>query len=279
MKFRGVLKRFFTAGLGIITTFIMCLLYIDLTYASQDTTTYKFAAIDLLVDVPNELICFTQTTTNNNSYLELIGASDAAEVQNSMISNNCYLEAVNSDMTYELAITGVKANSSLTDFDTLSDDDLCSTFDAYIESEKNIETEYKQEEILSSDIVYFNDLPYFMESFVSTSSEGVVVYGVKYYTVTNGYIYNFAIQTNTSSITDEMLDNMATVLNSAKFMTIKSSIFDNGVFSETMSVILTAAIPIIILAVIVYFIRIGNKKKQNKLIKEEMEIKKQRENK
>ena len=69
---------------------------------------------------------------------------------------------------------------------------------------------------------------------------------------------------------------MEVILNSAQFVEVKSSILENGIVSETLSVIVTAAIPIIILALIVYFIRIGNKKKQDKLIKEELEIKKRR---
>jgi Na+/H+ antiporter NhaC len=73
-----------------------------------------------------------------------------------------------------------------------------------------------------------------------------------------------------------MTDNMDLLLNSAKYTAVASSILDNGIVSETISIVITAAIPIIILALIVYFIRIGNKKKQNQLIKEELELKKKR---
>ena len=276
MNFNKLKRRILS--LVMIGIFIISFLNFNkvISYADTNTNSFQFSAINLKIEVPKELICFTQSTTNNNSYLELIGASDASEVQTSMIANNCYLEAVDSDMTYELAITGVKANDTLSDFNTLSSEELTELFNSYVEAESNLETEYKEEEILDSEIVYYNDQAFFMTDIKSTTTEGVVVFAKKYYTVANGYIYNFAIQTNTEAVTEDMITNMEVILNSAQFVEVKSSILENGIVSETLSVIVTAAIPIIILALIVYFIRIGNKKKQDKLIKEELEIKKRR---
>lgn len=276
MNFNKLKRR--VLSLVMIGIFIISFLNFNkaISYADTNTNSFQFSAINLKIEVPKELICFTQSTTNNNSYLELIGASDASEVQTSMIANNCYLEAVDSDMTYELAITGVKANDTLSDFNTLSSEELTELFNSYVEAESNLETEYKEEEILDSKIVYYNDQAFFMTDIKSTTTEGVVVFAKKYYTVANGYIYNFAIQTNTEAVTENMITNMEVILNSAQFVEVKSSILENGIVSETLSVIVTAAIPIIILALIVYFIRVGNKKKQDKLIKEELEIKKRR---
>lgn len=276
MNFNKLKRR--VLSLVMIGIFIISFLNFNkvISYADTNTNSFQFSAINLKIEVPKELICFTQSTTNNNSYLELIGASDASEVQTSMIANNCYLEAVDSDMTYELAITGVKANDTLSDFNTLSSEELTELFNSYVEAESNLETEYKEEEILDSKIVYYNDQAFFMTDIKSTTTEGVVVFAKKYYTVANGYIYNFAIQTNTEAVTENMITNMEVILNSAQFVEVKSSILENGIVSETLSVIVTAAIPIVILALIVYFIRVGNKKKQDKLIKEELEIKKRR---
>lgn len=276
MNFNKLKRR--VLSLVMIGIFIISFLNFNkvISYADTNTNSFQFSAINLKIEVPKELICFTQSTTNNNSYLELIGASDASEVQTSMIANNCYLEAVDSDMTYELAITGVKANDTLSDFNTLSSEELTELFNSYVEAESNLETEYKEEEILDSKIVYYNDQAFFMTDIKSTTTEGVVVFAKKYYTVANGYIYNFAIQTNTEAVTENMITNMEVILNSAQFVEVKSSILENGIVSETLSVIVTAAIPIVILALIVYFIRVGNKKKQDKLIKEELDIKKRR---
>lgn len=246
------------------------------TQAATNTNKYKFADIDLVVEVPDSLISFTRSTTNNNSYLELIGASDAAEVRTAMVNSSCYLEAVDKDMTYEIAITGQKANETLHDFNTLNDTELNDLYNEYVESQKNLTPDQKTEEILDSEIVYYNDLAYFKTDIKSLTDDGVLVYATKYFTVNKGYIYNFAVQTNTSSITTEMTDNMDLLLNSAKYTAVAASILDNGIVSETISIVITAAIPIIILALIVYFIRIGNKKKQNQLIKEELELKKKR---
>ena len=90
-------------------TFIPVLLLISaiilpsVTAMAADTS-YTFSDIDLKLKVPEELICFTQTTTGNNAYLKDIGAQDANEVQNSMKASNIYLEAFSKDISYEIII-------------------------------------------------------------------------------------------------------------------------------------------------------------------------------
>ena len=66
-----------------VLVLISAIIFPSFTALAADTS-YKFSAIDLKLKVPEELICFTQTTTGNNAYLKDIGAQDANEVQNSI---------------------------------------------------------------------------------------------------------------------------------------------------------------------------------------------------
>ena len=76
-----------------VLVLISAIIFPSFTALAADAS-YKFSAINLKLKVPEELICFTQTTTGNNAYLKDIGAEDANEVQNSMKASNIYLEAL-----------------------------------------------------------------------------------------------------------------------------------------------------------------------------------------
>lgn len=56
-----------------VLVLISAIIFPSFTALAADAS-YKFSAIDLKLKVPEELICFTQTTTGNNAYLKDIGA-------------------------------------------------------------------------------------------------------------------------------------------------------------------------------------------------------------
>ena len=74
---KGLIKKLAAVVISAVTLFSVSGL--SSAYVSAaDTNHFKFADIDLVVDVPKELICITRTTTNNNSYLEKLGVDEAA---------------------------------------------------------------------------------------------------------------------------------------------------------------------------------------------------------
>ena len=82
---KGLIKKLAAVVISAVTLFSVSGL--SSAYVSAaDTNHFKFADIDLVVDVPKELICFTRTTTNNNSYLEKLGVDEAAVLTNNMIA-------------------------------------------------------------------------------------------------------------------------------------------------------------------------------------------------
>lgn len=234
--------------------------------------TYKFSAIDLKISVPEGLICFTQTTTGNNAYLEKIGANDANEVQNAMKASNIYLEAFSDDISYEIAVVGMKAGSSLPDLDGLDKDTLDNYFKEYISSEQAKSDDSLSETMTDNNIDTINDHPYFRTDVTSVSSDNGTIYTRKYYTVTRGYIYIYSLQSKENQITSDMTDNIEYMINSAQYTNVRKSVFENGIFTETLSTILTVGIPIVILLAIYFLITKVGKKGRAKLTSEEAQL-------
>lgn len=82
----------------------------------------------------------------------------------------------------------------------------------------------------------------------------------------------YSLQSKDNEITDEMINNIRYIINSAQYTSVKKSVFENGVFTETLSTILTAAIPIAILAAIYLLITRVGRKSRAKLSSEEAEL-------
>ena len=250
-----------------VLVLISAIIFPSFTALAADAS-YKFSAIDLKLKVPEELICFTQTTTGNNAYLKDIGAEDANEVQNSMKASNIYLEAFSKDISYEIAVVGMKAGSSLSNLDELDDNQLSGMFLQYIDSENAKQEDGLTETMSGKAIDIINDRPYFRSEVTSVSDEKQTIYTRKYYTVARGYIYMYSLQ----SKDNEMINDIRYIINSAQYTDVKKSIFENGVFTETLSTILTVAIPIAILAAIYLLITRVGRKSRSKLSSEEAEL-------
>ena len=258
---KGLIKKLAAVVISAVTLFSVSGL--SSAYVSAaDTNHFKFADIDLVVDVPKELICFTRTTTNNNSYLEKLGVDEA---------NKIYLEAVPEDVNYEVVIYGNTASNSLSSFNELDENSLDSLYKEYVASQSSINNDNIKEELLNSSIVTINDIPYFVTDVYSLSND-VTVYTRKYYTVVRGYIYTYAIQSKTDKVSDDMNNNLVSIINSAKYQKVKNSPLQNAVFTETLSNIITVGVPILILLVILLVITKVGPKGRAKRVNEEARL-------
>lgn len=269
----GILVKLFRKKLTFIPVLVLisAIIFPSFTALAADAS-YKFSAIDLKLEVPEELICFTQTTTGNNAYLKDIGAQDANEVQNSMKASNIYLEAFSKDISYEIAVVGMKAGASLSNLDELDENQLSGMFLQYIDSENAKQEDGLTETMTGKAIDIINDRPYFRTEVTSVSDEKQTIYTRKYYTVARGYIYMYSLQSKDNEITEDMVNDILHIINSAQYTTVKKSIFENGVFTETLSTILTVAIPIAILVAIYLLITKVGRKGRAKLSSEEAEL-------
>lgn len=274
-------KQIIKKAAAMIIASVMCVATFTYAYAAGDTNNFKFSDIDLSVKVPKELICFTRTTTNNNSYLEKLGVDDASVLTNNMIANKIYLEAVPEDVGYEIVVYGNTASKNLGNLNELSEDELNSLYNEYVASQSAINNDNIKEELESSELIKINDIPYFVTNIHSVSND-VTVYSQKYYTVVRGYIYTYAIQSKTNRVSEDMTANAKSIISSASYAKVRKSLFENSVISETLSNIITVGIPIIILAIILYVLaKVGPKGKAKRLNEEaqlRVEYKKAHEN-
>lgn len=261
-------KQIIKKAAAMIIASVMCVATFTYAYAAGDTNNFKFSDIDLSVKVPKKLICFTRTTTNNNSYLEKLGVDDASVLTNNMIANKIYLEAVPEDVGYEIVVYGNTASKNLGNLNELSEDELNSLYNEYVASQSAINNDNIKEELESSELIKINDIPYFVTNIHSVSND-VTVYSQKYYTVVRGYIYTYAIQSKTNRVSEDMTANAKSIISSASYAKVRKSLFENSVISETLSNIITVGIPIIILAIILYvLVKVGPKGKAKRLNEE-----------
>lgn len=261
-------KQIIKKAAAMIIASVMCVATFTYAYAAGDTNNFKFSDIDLSVKVPKELICFTRTTTNNNSYLEKLGVDEASVLTNNMIANKIYLEAVPEDVGYEIVVYGNTASKNLGNLNELSEDELNSLYNEYVASQSAINNDNIKEELESSELTKINDIPYFVTNIHSVSND-VTVYSQKYYTVVHGYIYTYAIQSKTNRVSEDMTANAKSIISSASYAKVRKSLFENSVISETLSNIITVGIPIIILAIILYvLVKVGPKGKAKRLNEE-----------
>ncbi len=261
-------KRIFKRITGVITAALMVMLPFTCTYAASDVNSFKFSDIDLSINVPKELISFTRTTTNNNSYLNKLGADDASVLTNNMIANKIYLEAVPEDVSYEIVVYGNTASKGLGNLNELTEEELNSLYNEYIESQSSIENDNIKEELEESELIRINDIPYFVTKIHSVSND-VTVYSQKYYTVVRGYIYTYAIQSKTNQVSYDMTRNAESIISSAEYAKVKKSLLENTIVSETLSNIITVGIPIILLIIILFIlVKVGPKGRAKKLNEE-----------
>ena len=246
------LLKFYRKGTAFLMAFcLMALLFSFSCAAAENTTTYRFSDINLEVQVPSELIGFTRSVTSNNAYLDLIGTDDVEELRSLMVVNHVYLEAVPQDVRYELIISGKEAGSASTDFTELSDTDLDSLFNEYLQKSDAIDNESVTENITASAIEHVNGIPYFVTSVKSVANNQVTVYMKKYYTVMQGNAISFFIQSNGEEIDSATAQLLTEVVTSAQYKTIHKSILENAFFTEILASVVTLAVPILLLALII----------------------------
>jgi hypothetical protein len=256
-----------------IKTLLMGLLMsvtLFLTSVQAATTEYKFADINVSAAVPNDLAVFTRSVTSNNANLDLLGVDNVEELRALMKINNVYLEAVPSDVSYELIISGKDTTSA--DLNTLSDSDLDSIFKDYIAASDNIDNDSVTEKVTGSSIQKEDNAVYFVTDVTSVSNNDITIYMKKYYTVMQGKAVSFSIQSNGQALTEEMQQILLDVVRSAEYKTIHKSIFENEYVSEILATFITLAVPIAILALVTYFITKSKTKSKKQIEADEARL-------
>jgi uncharacterized membrane protein len=237
--------------------------------AAEDRTSFKFADLNLSVSVEKGLICFTRNVTSNNAGLDLIGTSDVEELRSMMQINNIYLEIVPTDVSYEILIQGKDKTVSDKNYSELSSEELKQSYNDYIATYNHIENNSVTEDIQTSELLKINDVDYIVTNVKSVANNDKITYLKKYYTIHNGKVINFTLQTNGKEIDSNMSKILLDIVSSGEYKTIKKSVFDNGYLSELLSTLLRLIIPIAVLALIVFIVNRSTKKTKKQIEAEE----------
>ena len=92
------------------------------------------------------------------------------------------------------------------------------------------------------------------------------------YTPENIIRLSEGIQSKTDKVSDDMNNNLVSIINSAKYQKVKNSPLQNAVFTETLSNIITVGVPILILLVILLVITKVGPKGRAKRVNEEARL-------
>lgn len=250
MNFNKLLKKISIVSLSACLLFNMA----ESTYA--DSQTYSFSDLDIKVEVPTDLLVFTRNVSSANTNLELIKAT-ADQLRVTFQQHGIYLEAIPNDVSYELLISGKSVSKNEKDFNTLTDAQLNEGLQNYKKQCEAVQTD--QIENVS---IYKNDKATFYQSDVISVSNDKTVYIKKYYTVMQGKEVNFTLQSKDTPITEQQNQQLKSVVDSAVFQPVSSSIFDSPIFTELSSYFIGFLITLVVLGGIAYFLSKSTKKKK-----------------
>lgn len=244
-------KRTLTAFL---TAMIMLSMTV-LTSAAAAYSEYKISAIDLTLNVSDELNVLTRSVSESHPALEIL-ETDAVTLRNTYSYNNIYLNAFPDDLTYEILVTSTEINNTeavnFSDMDNSQFDEYCKTLeDAYASNEN--------EELLELSI-YENDTTKYVCTYTHSTLENVSVYAKRYYTVMNGFNYNFIIQTDDMEITPAIEEEFLSIINSAVYAPLKGSITESGLFMDMFETFVGFGLTVLILGTIIFLLNRKPKK-------------------
>lgn len=221
------------------------------------TKEYKISAINLILNVSDELYAVTRNVSTGSPALDIL-KTDAIKLQNLYLQNDIYLDVFPEDLSYEILVTAVAANSQVADYNIASDD----YFTDYMEQIRN---GYNSEDDILIDIsLYENATTKYIHTYSHNKKSDISVYVSKYHTVMNGFSYDFIIQTNDIEINenDKMNQQFLEIIDSAQFTQVKSSITESSIFMEMYETFIGFGLTVLILGVIIFLM--SGKSKKNK---------------
>ncbi|MDD6573270.1 MAG: hypothetical protein PUF12_12875 [Thermoflexaceae bacterium] len=242
-------KRFLTA----LFTSMIILSTTILVFAEEKE--YSISAINLILNVTDELNVLTRNVSEGNPALEILDA-DAIELQNSYLQNHVYLDAFPDNLQYEILVTATDVNNSQAkNFSELSEADFMDYCDKLTEQFASSE----KESLLEMKI-YENDTTKYVYTYTHSTFDDVSVYAAKYYTVMNGYNYNYTLQSNDLPIDGTLSTQLKDIVDSAQYTEVKSSITESGLFMELYETFIGFGITVLVLGVLLFLLIRSTKK-------------------
>ncbi len=194
---------------GVLLAFLLTVIMPTIAFAVS-TDTYTIDELDMSIAIPSDYVVFTRDIDANDPNLSLYGLTKDS-MSSLMTSGNIYLNAWDSDVNYEIIVTMI--DSSLGDFNLLSDTTLSTLATSF-------ESEYKSAGItyIKSE-VYQHDQAKFLKIYISQPNGDSTAYGLQYYTVYADKAINITMQSYSGTINDSEENILKSIVDSAKFGT------------------------------------------------------------
>jgi hypothetical protein len=202
--------------------------------ASAKTYTYKLSQINTAINIPQDFITFTRQVTSADPNLSKVGAS-AEQLRTLMESSNTYLEAMPTDMSYEIVVSGTATEDK--SFSEMSDAELAE----YVAQCITSYSEAEDDSLFTISTYETGAYTYIVADFKTTTD--TVVYSRSYFTVAEGMAVTIAVQTKlpgkgdpndttTYEFDDDVAAQLKSIVDSASYSPMKVGITDSSWFNE-----------------------------------------------
>jgi len=210
---------------------------------------YKISAINLIVTVTEPLNVLTRGVSESNPALDILD-TDAVTMQNSFVQNNIYLDVFPDDLSYEILVSATElGNKDNAGFDTLTDTEL----EEFMNRLSGDFASNENEELLFMEL-YENDVTKYIHLSTHFTLDDTSVYTERYYTVMNGFNYYFTLQTDNMEISSELSSILTSMVNSAQYTEVKSSLTESGLFNEVYEMFMGFGLTVLILGTILFMV-------------------------
>lgn len=217
---------------------------------------YKIAELDVQVEIPSGLTAFTRNVTSADPGLDIINSS-ADAVRMMFEQHNIYLEAFPDNVAYEIVISGKSVADGTKDYSTLSYSEINEGLQKYKAVCEAVATD-----TINNVGVYKNDTTTYYQVDFSSTSNDVTVYARKYYTVMQGKEISFTMQSKSNELSDDMTVQIKSVVDSAVYKDIKSSILDSPYFTEIAGYLFGILVTVAVIGAFIVVMKKSTKKQK-----------------
>lgn len=213
---------------------------------------YKISAINVIVTVPEGLYSLGRNVSEGNPALEILDAKPE-ELYAVYQQKGIYLDAFPKDLSYEIVLVATSVTDA--DFIKLTEPEL----QEYTSTLQN-EYESMENETLLSVSQYTGGSTDYLVTSSHYEDDYVTSYAMKYYTTKNGIGYNYIIQTNGDEISEEHINMINQLIDSAQYTTVSASISESPFFTMMMEYLIGGGLSIIALAFVLFLLMKSSKK-------------------
>jgi hypothetical protein len=236
-------------------SFVLSLCISFYTYADEEE--YAISAINLIVNVTDELNVLTRNVSDGNAALDKLDAT-ANELLTTYTNNDIYLDVFPDDISFEILVTSTQINNTqASDFKSMEDSEFTSYMDKLSESYAASD----ESELLNIDI-YQNTNSKYIVTAARSNVDKTDVYTLRYYTVINGYNYNFTLQSNDLSAYEGAADYIKSIVDSAQYTEVEAALTESSIFMQMLETFIGFGATILILVIILLFISRASKVKR-----------------